>query len=36
MASSVSGLVNKFAEGTHEIKYKYEHDNKICETCRNK
>ena len=28
MASTLSNLVNNFAEGIHEIKYKNEHDNK--------
>ena len=30
MASSLSNLVDNFAERIHEIKCKYVHDNKIC------
>ena len=33
MASSLSSLVNNFAEGIHENKNKYGHDDKKCETC---
>ena len=33
MASSLSNLFNNFAEGILEIKLKYEHDDKKCETC---
>ena len=33
MASSLSDLVNNFAEGIHEIKGKYGHENKNCESC---
>ena len=33
MASSLSNLVNKLAEGIHKIKCKYEHDDKKCESC---
>ena len=36
MASSLSNLVNNLAEGIHKIKYKYEHDNKKCQTCGTK
>ena len=36
MASSLSNLINNLSEGIHKIKYKYRHDGKICETCRNK
>lgn len=37
MASSLlSSLLNKLAERTHEVKCKYEHGNKICETCGDK
>ena len=32
----MASLVPKLAEETHEIKCKYEHGNKICETCGNK
>ena len=32
MASSLSNLVNNFAEGFHKIKCKKEHDTKKCET----
>ena len=32
-ASSLSNLVGYLPEGIHEIKFKYEHDNKKCETC---
>ena len=34
MASSLSNLVNNLAEGVHEIKCKYGHYNKKCETGR--
>ena len=34
MASSLSNLVNKFAERLHKIKCKYRHDDKKSETCR--
>ena len=34
MKSSSSNLVNNLAEEIHEIKGKYEHENKKCETCR--
>ena len=30
MASLLSSLVNKFAEGIHEIKCKYGYDDKAC------
>ena len=30
MASLLSSLVNKFAEGIHEIKCKYGYDDKTC------
>ena len=33
MASSLSNLVINLAEGVHDIKCKYGHDNKNCETC---
>ena len=33
MASSLSNLVNNYAEGIHKIKCKYQHDDKKCETC---
>ena len=33
MASSLSNLVNNLAEVIHQIKCKYGHDNKKCETC---
>ena len=33
MASSVSNLVDNFAEGIHKIKCKYGHDNKKNEVC---
>ena len=32
MASSLSSLVINFAEGIHNIKWKYGHNNKICKT----
>ena len=34
MASSMSNVVNNFAEGIHRIKCKYGHDDQNCETCR--
>ena len=34
MKSSSSNLVNNLAEEIHEIKGKYGHKNKKCETCR--
>ena len=34
MASSLSNLVNNFAEEIHKIKCKYEHNDKKCESCR--
>ena len=33
MASSLTNLVNNLSERAHKIKYKYGHDDKICETC---
>ena len=33
MASLFSNLVNNLADGTHKIKFKFEHDDKKCETC---
>ena len=33
MASSLSNLVNKLAEGIHKIKCKYKHGDKKCESC---
>ena len=33
VASSLSNLVSNLAEGIHDIKCKYRHDNKKCETC---
>ena len=33
MASSLSNLTNNLADRIHEIKYKFGHDNKKCETC---
>ena len=33
MASSLPNLVNNLGEGIHEIKRKYGHDDKKCETC---
>ena len=32
MAISLSSLVNKLAERIHKSKWKYRHDDKICET----
>ena len=34
MASSLSNLVNNLAEGIHEMKFKYRHDNEKCKNCR--
>ena len=34
MTSSLSNPVNNVAERIHQIKYKYKHDDKKCETCR--
>ena len=34
MASSLSNFVNNLSEGIHRIKWKYEEDNKNCETCK--
>ena len=36
MASSLSNLGNNFSEGIREIKFKYGHDDKKCEICRDK
>ena len=33
MASSLSNLVNNLSEGIDEIKWKYGHNDKKCETC---
>ena len=33
MASPLSSLVNNLSEGIHKIKFKYRHDDKICQTC---
>ena len=33
MTSSLSNFVDNLAGGIHEIKCKYGHDNKKCETC---
>ena len=33
MASSLSSLVNNFAEGIYKTKCKHGQDNKKCETC---
>ena len=33
MASSLSNLVNKFSEGTHNIKWRYGHDDRKCKLC---
>ena len=33
MESSLSNLINNLAEGIHQIKWKYGHDNKKSETC---
>ena len=33
MASLLSNLVDKLAEGIHKIQCKYGHDNEKCETC---
>ena len=32
MTSSLSNLVNNLSEGIHKIKWKYEHDDKKCES----
>ena len=32
MVSSLTNLVNNLSKGVHKIKYKYGHDDKICET----
>ena len=29
----IANLVNNLSQGTHKIKCKYGHDDKICETC---
>ena len=34
MASSLSNLANNISEGIHNIKCKYEHDDKKREICR--
>ena len=34
MTSSLSTLVNNLSEKIHRTKYKYEHHNKTCVTCR--
>ena len=33
MRSSLSNVVNNLPKGIDNIKYKYKHDNKKCETC---
>ena len=33
MANLLSNLVNNISERIHKIKYKHEHDDKICGTC---
>ena len=33
MTSSLSNLLNNLAEGIHEIKCKYKHDDKKCKNC---
>ena len=33
MISSLSSIVNNFAEGIHKIKCKYKNGDKKCETC---
>ena len=33
MASLLSNLAINLADGIHEIKYKFRHDNKKCEFC---
>ena len=33
MASLLSNLVNNLSDKIHRIKWKYEHDDKKCETC---
>ena len=35
MAISLSNLINNLSEGIHEIKCKYGHHDKKCETCIN-
>ena len=35
MAISLSNLINNLSEGIHEIKCKYGHHDKRCETCIN-
>ena len=35
MASSLSNLFNNISDGIHKIKYKYDHDDKKCKTCKN-
>ena len=32
-AGLLINLINNLAERIHKVKYKYEHDNKACETC---
>ena len=34
MTSSLLNIVDNLAEGLYEIRCKYEHDDKKCETCR--
>ena len=34
MASSLSNLVNILSEGNHRIKFKFRHNDEMCETCR--
>ena len=34
MTRTLSNIVYNLAEGIHEIKCKYEHDDKNCKTCR--
>ena len=34
MASSLSNLANNLSEGIHKIKFKLEHDDRKCKTCR--
>ena len=36
MPTSLSNLANNLSEGIHKFKCKYGHDDKKCETCRNK
>ena len=33
MENSLSNVTNNLSEGIHRIKCKYEHKDKICETC---